>query len=114
MKDRDKIIGSSGADPYHVVSDYWVAHGEIDLLIIHPGSLQIGNRRLLFVEIVSATGFRSWSLIAFGSGVYEEGSRGTSASSGAIVDSTVQAVHVFAGQGRSLKASALPLVHLAD
>jgi hypothetical protein len=22
-------------DPYHVVSDYWVAHGEIDLLIVH-------------------------------------------------------------------------------
>jgi hypothetical protein len=21
-------------DPYHVVSDYWVAHGEIDLLIV--------------------------------------------------------------------------------
>jgi hypothetical protein len=31
-------------DPYHVVSAYWVAHGEIALLIVHhTGSCQIGD-----------------------------------------------------------------------
>jgi hypothetical protein len=31
-------------DPYHVASDYWVAHGEIDLLIVHhTSSCQIGE-----------------------------------------------------------------------
>jgi hypothetical protein len=31
-------------DPYHVVSDYWVAHSEIDLLIVHhTDSCQIGE-----------------------------------------------------------------------
>jgi hypothetical protein len=35
--------------------DFWVAHGEIDLLIVHPGSLQIRNRRL-----ISATQIRLW------------------------------------------------------
>ena len=35
-----------------MVSELWVAHGEIDLSIVHhPGSLQIGNRRLLLLEI---------------------------------------------------------------
>ena len=51
MKDRDTNHRIIPCDPYHVVSERWVAHGEIDLLIVHPGSLQIGNRRLLFVEI---------------------------------------------------------------
>jgi hypothetical protein len=33
-------------DPYHVVSEYWVAHGEIDLLIVHhTGSCLIGEIR---------------------------------------------------------------------
>jgi hypothetical protein len=31
---------------------FWIAHGEIDL-IVHPGSFQIGNRRLVETEIRS-------------------------------------------------------------
>jgi hypothetical protein len=41
-------------DPYHVVSDYWVAHGEIDLLIVHHTSScqieEIGADWLQFVD----------------------------------------------------------------
>jgi hypothetical protein len=42
-------------DPYHVVSDYWVAHSEIDLLIVHhTSSYQIGeigaDRLLKFLD----------------------------------------------------------------
>jgi hypothetical protein len=40
VKDREKNSKDYRRDPYHVVSDFWVAHGEIDLLTA-----------LLFVEI---------------------------------------------------------------
>ena len=40
----------AGFDPYHVVSEHWVDHGEIDLLIVyHTGSWQIAEIGLLIV-----------------------------------------------------------------
>ena len=57
VKDRDKINRITWLDPYYVVSDYWVDHSEIDLLIVHlTSSWQIGE---ICWSLCFCLGFRS-------------------------------------------------------